>query len=75
MERVRIGIVGFGTVGKSFYNLLTCNAEEFARRLGAAVEVAYVGVRDPSKPHPVGAGTRLITGWDEMLADQSVPLI
>jgi homoserine dehydrogenase len=37
MDRVRIGLVGFGTVGESFYGLLTRNAEEFARRLGVAI--------------------------------------
>jgi homoserine dehydrogenase len=75
MERVRIGIVGFGTVGQSFYKLLTCNAGEFAQRLGVSVEVPYVGVRDLSKPHPVGTGTRLVTGWQEMLSDASLPII
>jgi homoserine dehydrogenase len=75
MERVRIGVVGFGIVGQSFYNLLTCNAGEFAQRLGVTVEVPYVGVRNPAKPHPVGPGTRLITGWEEMLSDPSLPII
>ena len=35
----KIGLVGFGTVGESFYRLLAANAEEFARRLGVAVDV------------------------------------
>ena len=75
MERVRIGLVGLGVVGKSFYNLLTCNAAEFAQRLGVSVEVPYVGVRDLSKPHPVGPGTQLISGWQEMLSDPSLPIV
>jgi homoserine dehydrogenase len=75
MERVRIGVVGFGTVGQSFYNLLTCNAGEFAQRLGVTVEVPYVGVRDPSRPRPLGPGTRLVSGWQEMLSDPSLPII
>ena len=36
MDRVRLGLVGFGTVGASFYRLLASNAGEFARRLGVA---------------------------------------
>jgi homoserine dehydrogenase len=75
MERVRIGLVGLGVVGKSFYNLLTRNAAEFAQRLGVSVEVPYVGVRDLSKPHSVGPGTQLISGWQEILSDPSLPIV
>ena len=75
MERVRIGLVGFGTVGQSFYNLLTCNASEFAQRLGVAVEVPYIGVRDASRPRAVGPGTRLVNGWKEIVADPSLPIV
>ncbi len=75
MERVRIGLVGFGTVGQSFYSLLTRNAGEFARRLGVTVEVPWVGVRDPSRPRPVGQGTRVIRGWQEIVADSALPIV
>ena len=75
MDRVRIGLVGFGTVGESFYRLLTRNAEEFARRLGVAVEVPWVGVRDASRPRSVGPGTRVVQGWREILDDPIVPIV
>ncbi len=75
MDRIRIGLVGFGTVGKSFYDLLTRNAAEFARRLGVTVEVPWVGVRDPSRKRAVGPGTRVVAGWKEILDDPSVPIV
>jgi homoserine dehydrogenase len=75
MDRVRIGLVGFGTVGESFYNLLTRNAAEFARRLGVTVEVPWVGVRDASRKRAVGPGTRVVAGWQEILDDPSVPIV
>ena len=75
MDRVRIGLVGFGTVGESFYNLLTRNAAEFARRLGVAVDVPWVGVRDASRKRPVGPGTRVVKGWQEILDDPTVPIV
>ncbi|HTZ50904.1 MAG TPA: homoserine dehydrogenase [Spirochaetia bacterium] len=75
MDRVKIGLVGFGTVGESFYRLLSRNAEEFARRLGVAVEVPWVGVRDASKPRKVGPGTRVVQGWREILDDPGVPIV
>lgn len=75
MDRVRIGLVGFGTVGECFYNLLTRNAAEFARRLGVAIEVPWVGVRDVSRKRRVGPGTRVVSGWREILDDDSVPIV
>jgi homoserine dehydrogenase len=75
MDRIKIGLVGFGTVGESFYNLLTRNAEEFARRLGVRIEVPWVGVRDASRKRRVGPGTRVISGWKEILDDPSVPIV
>jgi homoserine dehydrogenase len=72
---VKIGLVGFGTVGESFYRLLTGNAEEFARRLGVAVEVPWVGVRDAGRSRNVRPGTRVIRGWQEILEDPEVPIV
>ncbi len=75
MERVRIGLVGLGTVGASFYDLLTRNAREFERRIGVRAEVPYVGVRDPSKPRKLTDGTCLVAGWKKIVDDPSVPII
>jgi homoserine dehydrogenase len=75
MERIKIGLVGFGTVGQSFYNLLTSNASEFAQRLGVVVEVPYVGVRDASRPRAIGPGTRLVAGWQEIISDPALPIV
>ena len=75
MDRVRIGLVGFGTVGASFYQLVTQNSTEFARRLGVSVEVPWVGVRDTSRPRAVGPGTKVVKGWKEILEDRDVPIV
>jgi homoserine dehydrogenase len=75
MDRVRIGLVGFGTVGESFYRLLSRNAEEFARRLGVTVEVPLVGVRNADRPRAVAAGTRVVSGWREILDDPTIPIV
>jgi len=75
METVRIALVGLGTVGASFHALLTRNADELARRIGARVEVAYVGVRDTSRKRSIGASTRLVAGSREILDDPSVQIV
>jgi homoserine dehydrogenase len=75
MDRVKIGLVGFGTVGESFYRLLGTNAAGFARRLGVSVEVPYVGVRDPGRPRAVSPGTRVVAGWQQILDDPHIPIV
>jgi len=75
MDRVRIGLVGFGTVGESFYRLVMENAEEFARRLGVAVEVPWVGVRNASRERKVRPGTRVVQGWRQIVDDPDVPIV
>ncbi|HUI70486.1 MAG TPA: homoserine dehydrogenase [Spirochaetia bacterium] len=75
MERVRIGLVGFGTVGRSFYELLGSNASEFAQRLGVVVEVPYLGVGDASRPRRVGPETRVVSGWKEIVCDPTIPIV
>lgn len=75
MEGVRIGLVGLGTVGASFYELLAGNAEELRRRLGVAVEVPVVAVRDPKRPRNVTAGTRVVGDYRAVLDDPSLPVV
>lgn len=73
--RVRIGLVGFGTVGASFYRLLARNAEDLTRRMGAAVEVAAVGVRDAARARELLPGTLLVEGWRPVVEDPSISIV
>jgi len=75
MDGVRIGLVGFGTVGQSFYRLVMGQREGFARKLGARIEIPYVSVRDASRPRPVESDTRVVSGWREILDDPSIPIV
>jgi homoserine dehydrogenase len=74
-ERVRIGLVGLGTVGASFYRLVARNAEDLRRRLGAAVDVAMVGVRDASRPRELLPTTRLVEGWKPIVEDPGISIV
>jgi len=75
METVRIALVGLGTVGASVFTLLSRNADALARRIGARIEVAYVGVRDPSKKRAVGPAAHLVAGYREILDDPGVQIV
>lgn len=46
---LRVGILGFGTVGSGVYRMLADNQEAIARKVGFPVEVAKIGIRDASK--------------------------
>ncbi len=76
MERVKIGIVGYGTVGEAFYRLLGANVRELERRMGACVDVPYVAVRDVSRPRPgIRKGTKVIKGYKEILEAPDIPIV
>ncbi|MGI9605413.1 MAG: homoserine dehydrogenase [Acidimicrobiales bacterium] len=46
---IRIGLLGCGTVGSSFCQLIAEESDEIERRLGVRLEVTAVAVRDTSK--------------------------
>ncbi len=48
-QSVRLGVLGCGTVGTSFCQLINERAPEIARRTGLSLEVVQVAVRDMTK--------------------------
>lgn len=46
---LRVGILGFGTVGSGVYRMLQDNRDSFARKVGFPAEVVRIGIRDASK--------------------------
>jgi homoserine dehydrogenase len=46
---VRVGILGFGTVGSGAYRMLQDNRDALVRRVGVPFEVARIGIRDIAK--------------------------
>jgi homoserine dehydrogenase len=63
---VRVGLIGFGTVGRAFARLLTREAADLALRRGVRLSLAAVGTRraDTKRDPGLGAGVR----WTEDLA-------
>lgn len=47
---IRIGLLGFGTVGEGTYRMLQRNSEAITRKTGCTLEVTRVGIADKSKP-------------------------
>ena len=50
MRRVNIGLLGCGTVGRGFVELVDRERERIRARSGVELEIAKILVRDPAKP-------------------------
>lgn len=50
---VRIGLLGFGTVGEGTYRMLADNAEAVRRKTGLTMEVTRIAVKDSNKERSV----------------------
>jgi homoserine dehydrogenase len=48
-KKVKIGLLGFGNVGRAVYEKLQENALEYSARAGGSLEIVKVGVRNPEK--------------------------
>ncbi|MCS6944003.1 MAG: homoserine dehydrogenase, partial [Sutterellaceae bacterium] len=61
MKPIKIGLLGFGTVGRGTYQVLQRNQEEITRRAGRRIEVAAVAVRDVVKARAVAGAQLAVT--------------
>jgi homoserine dehydrogenase len=57
VKPIKIGLLGFGTVGRGTYEVLQRNQQEIARRAGRGIEVAAIAVRDVDKARAIVAST------------------
>lgn len=60
-RRLRIALLGAGTVGAQVARLLLEQADEFAARIGAPVELTGIAVRDVDAPRDVELPRELLT--------------
>jgi len=76
MQQVRLAIIGGGTVGGGVVQALQRNGDLMASRLGVALTVSRVVVRDLRKPRPVKIPRALLTtDWQAAIADPQVDLV
>ncbi len=79
MESIKIGLLGFGTVGKGTYDVLKRNQEEIKRRAGRGIEVTRIAVRDVAKARDglgeAGASIPVDTDGAALVDDPSVDIV
>jgi homoserine dehydrogenase len=69
MNVVKVGLLGFGTVGAGVVRAFQNNGELIARRLGSSVELVRIADLDIDTPRPVQVGSELLTTNASMVLD------
>jgi homoserine dehydrogenase len=76
MREIGIGILGCGVVGSGTVRVLTDNADEISRRVGARLVVKRVAVQDLKKPRPVALAPGVLTdNPDDVLNDPEIQIV
>jgi homoserine dehydrogenase len=74
-KRVRVGLVGFGTIGSGVTKLLCEEADAITAKTGVRLELACVVDTDTDRPRPVPLPEGLLTSdLNRLLSDDSIPI-
>lgn len=75
MKTVKVGIVGFGTVGRATAELLAANAQAIEARSGVRLAVTAVCRRSPISAESLPAGARAVSDWREVVGAPDVDIV
>ncbi|MGB9104843.1 MAG: homoserine dehydrogenase [Terriglobales bacterium] len=75
MKEVRVGIVGFGTVGQATAQLLAANADLIEERSGVRLVVSAVCRRTAIPAEAIPAGARACASWTEVVSAPDVDIV
>ncbi len=76
MKQIRLGLIGFGTVGKGVVKNIISNGESIARRTGIRLEIARIADIDLERERDVGVDPSLLTtDAEEILHDDSLDIV
>lgn len=75
MKKIRIAILGLGTVGTGVYKLLEMRKEEMPHKAGVEIEIAKILVRNIEKAAAKVDRSLLTNDWKEIIEDESISVI
>lgn len=76
MKKIKIALLGLGTVGRGVWMILNSNKEEIGKRAGYEVEVSKILVRNKNKKRGVEVPDSLITtDYNDILNDDSIKIV
>ena len=74
-HKIKIGLLGLGTVGSGVYKLIEKQKEEFCKKAGADVEIVKILVHNMEKKRE-GVEQELLTdNWKEILEDDEISVV
>lgn len=76
MDKIRIGLMGLGTVGSGVVHILNEHREDLSRRTGCTLEIRKVLVQDKSKRRSVELPADMLTDQpDEVVASPDIDVV
>ncbi len=76
MKKVKVGLIGYGTIGQGVIKLLKTNKRELAARLGFEIELGGVADVDIKRPRNVKVKKGLLTSDPyKLINDPGIPII
>jgi homoserine dehydrogenase len=75
MERVKIGLVGLGTVGRGFYELMSRNGNHFASKMGTSVEITRIAEIDTVAAREVVPRELLVEDYRRIVEDEEIQIV
>jgi homoserine dehydrogenase len=75
MRTVRVGIVGFGAVGRATANIIAQHVGLIEGRSGVRLEVTVICRRSGVKPQDIPSGARLVCDWRELVRAPEVDVV
>lgn len=75
IAKVKVALLGFGTVGSGVYRLIEAQKEEMPYKIGAKLVIKKILVRDKSKPRK-GVSPELFTEqWEDIISDPEIKIV
>ncbi len=74
-QEIKIGLLGYGTVGSNVFRLLEEQSEEILQSSGAAISVSRILVRDAAAAHSGAPPELFTTDFGEILDDDEISII
>ncbi|MDR5833809.1 homoserine dehydrogenase [Caballeronia sp. LZ034LL] len=76
MEPIKVGLLGFGTVGSGTFTVLRRNQEEIKRRAGRGIEISRIALRTPAKAEAATAqGIAVTDDFNAVVDDPSIAIV
>lgn len=76
MEKVKIALLGFGTVGTGTWQIINDNKDEIVKHCGYEIEISKVLVQNPTKKRNIDIPSEIYTSnFEDILNDDEIEMV